>query len=102
MREWVSIRKVSTDFSMRSTQLRVAVWGSAYPSVAPSSRVTMAVYGQHRMMVREPRFHFLFLGAPRVWRAPAVLAPFGRLLRRMRSMSLGIRDGHAFTRIGRR
>ena len=37
--------------------------GSAYPSVAPLSRVIMAVSGRHRMMVREPRFHFLFLAA---------------------------------------
>ena len=40
----------------------------------------MAVYGRRRMMVREPRFHFLFRAGPNVLRAPTVLAPFERLL----------------------
>ena len=46
----------------------LAVRGSAYPSVAPLSRVIMAVSGQHRMMVQVPRFHFLFLADPQFWR----------------------------------
>jgi len=29
-------------------------------------RDIMAVYGQHRMMVPELRFHFLFLADPRI------------------------------------
>ena len=61
MRGWVSNPKRWTNSSKRSTQPRMAVWGSDYPSVAPLSRAIMAVYGQHRTRVREPRFHFLFL-----------------------------------------
>ena len=61
---WVSTRKVRTDFSTRSTPPRVTAWESACPSVAPLSKVIMAVYGQHRMMVREPRFHSLFRADP--------------------------------------
>ena len=38
----------------------MAAWGSGYPSVARLSKVIMAVYGPHRMMVREQRFHFLY------------------------------------------
>ena len=48
-----------------STRPRTTAWGSDYPSVAPLSRVIMAVFGRHRMMVREPRFHFPFLCDPR-------------------------------------
>ena len=51
---------VWTDSSTRSTPPRATAWGSACPSAAPSSRVIMAVSGQHRMMVREPRFRFPF------------------------------------------
>ena len=58
--------KAWTDSSKRFTQRRVTAWESAYPSVVPSSRVIMAVFGQHRMMVREPHFHFPFLADPRV------------------------------------
>jgi len=37
----------------------------------------MAVYGLHRMMVPEPRFHFLFLAVRRVQRAPRSLGVIG-------------------------
>ena len=59
-------QELRTDSSKRSTPPRVTVWESAFPSVAPLSRVIMAVCGQHRMMVREPRFRFPFLAQRRV------------------------------------
>src|SRR5467141_1189787 len=80
MRGWVLKGRQWTSSSKRSTRLRAAVWGSAYPSVAPLSRVIMAVSGQYPMMVRERRFHFPFPAATRLRRATLVTAPFGRLM----------------------
>ena len=59
--------------SKRSTPPRAAAWGSACPSVAPSSRAIMAVCGPRRMMARAPRFHFPFRGDSRVRRMRASL-----------------------------
>src|SRR5689334_17859885 len=83
MWESVSTLKLRTDSSKLFTQLRTVVWESVYPSVAPLSRVIMAVYGQQRMTVRELRFYSPFLADPRVRRA-TVTATFGRLPSRTR------------------
>src|SRR6266436_8379024 len=79
MRGSVSILKLPTGSSKRSTQLRMTVWESDYPSVAPLSRVIRVVYGPKRMMVRELRSHFLFLGDPAARPAPTVIVTCGRL-----------------------
>src|SRR5690348_1092882 len=64
MRELASTLKPWTDCSKHFTPRRMTVWEWDYPSVAPLSSVIMAVCGQHRMMVREPRSRSLSLAHP--------------------------------------
>ena len=93
--------RVRSGSSKRSTRPRAAAWGSGCPSAAPSSRVIMAVSGRHRMMVREPRFHFPFpayLGDATASQAGAIR----RLRPAVPRMQRGFHDGHSFTRVGRR
>src|SRR5436190_20433141 len=61
MRALVSILKLWTDFSTRSTQPRMTVWESDFPLVARSLPAIMGVSGLRRTRVREPRFHSQFL-----------------------------------------
>src|SRR6266446_4646449 len=61
MRGSVSILKLWTDSSTRSTQPRMTVWESDFPLVARSLPAIMGVSGLHRTRVREPRFHSQFL-----------------------------------------
>ena len=75
------LSRCGADSSRHSTLPRITGWDSVYPSAAPLSRVIMAVYGRRRMMVREPRFHFLSLDDPRV----RLVKPFGRLERQLAS-----------------
>ena len=89
--------------SNRSTQLRVAVWESGSPSVAPLSRAIMAVCGRPRMMVRESRFRSLFLERPRALRTPRVSGTLRHLAglkrREIRNRSVGSHCGTGDLRI---
>src|SRR5438105_3320880 len=61
MRESVSILKLWTDSSIRSTQPRMTAWESDFPLVARSLPAIMDISGPHCTRVREPRFHSQFL-----------------------------------------
>src|SRR5438094_7340248 len=52
------------NYSKPSTKRRMTVWESDYRFVVRLSKNIVALFGQHRMMVREPPFHFLFLAEP--------------------------------------
>src|SRR5712671_5522537 len=57
----VSILKLWTGSSTRSTQPRMTVWESDFPLVARSLPAIMDISGPHCTRVRERRFHSQFL-----------------------------------------
>src|SRR6266853_7023382 len=57
----VSILKLWTDSSTRSTQPRMTVWESDFPLVSRSLPAIMDVSGRRCTRVPEPRFHSHFL-----------------------------------------